>query len=639
MKIKSSQSLASRLSLWIVSLAIVIFTSVITTNNYLSRALLDDYVDKLARAATSSTVDKIESVFDRAESSADSLASVVAIAGTTEDEVHKAIKSLLPINAQTFGMSVALEPHSLLDTVADFAPYYYKKGEALIYENLATDDYDYRNQFWYSETKKINAPLWSDPYFDEGGGNVQMITYSKPIYHSVTKEFAGIATADIKLAWLDKIADEIKVGRTGYGYIISRNDIVIAHPDRSLNMKNLADVVSDDIKPEDWQKYLDSKSSSASVSLKVPCPYQEGNCRVAIESLANTGWKVIVVSPEQDYLSDINRLTRNISYVAASGIIILFLVIMVVTHRLTSPLSNLALATKDIGAGNLDAALPDAIRRDEIGALTEDFSSMRSALKTYIKEVRTATAKQQKLESEIQIAKDIQMSMIPQYGNAFIDSDEFQLYALLRPARTVGGDLYYFQQTDKSLHFILGDVSDKGVPAALFMAKTVTLYTRALRDKLSPGETLTMMNDILAENNDACMFVTALCGSIELKTGSIVMSNAGHMDPIIRDPVDTRAQEIKGATALGLMDAIDYPDIEFRLEHDTSLIMYTDGISEAHDVDNKQYSDERLIELISSIESSNSEDIGHKIIDSVDNFAGGDTEQFDDITLLIIRYH
>ncbi len=637
MKTGTSQSLASRLSLWIVSLGIVIFITVIATNYFLSRALLDDYVEKLASAATSSTVKKIESVFDRAETNANSLASVVAIAGTSEAEIHKAIKALLPINARTFGMTVALEPHSLIDTLGDFSPYYYKKGDELIYQNLATDNYDYKNQSWYSEPKKINAPIWSDPYFDEGGGNVQMITYSKPIYLSGTREFAGIATADIKLKWLDRIVDKIKVGKTGYGYIISRNDIVIAHPDRSLNMKNLADVVSDNINPEDWQKYLDSKSSSASVSLKVPCPYQDGYCRVAIESLANTGWKVIVVLPEQDHVSDINRLTRNISYIAVTGIIILFLVIMTITRRLTSPLAKLALATKDIGAGNLDAELPRAVRQDEIGALTDDFSSMRTALKTYIKEVQTATAKQQKLESEIQIAKDIQMSMIPGAGNAFIKSEVFQLYALLRPARTVGGDLYYFQQTDAVLNFILGDVSDKGVPAALFMAKTVTLYTRALRDKLTPGQTFTMMNEILVENNDACMFVTALCGSIDLNTGSVVMSNAGHMDPIIKDPKNTRQHEIKGATALGLMDAVEYPDVALQLDHNTSMIMYTDGISEAHDIDSKQYSDERLIDLITNIDTVNSEETGNKIIDSVDEFADK-AEQFDDITILIIRY-
>jgi phosphoserine phosphatase RsbU/P len=631
------QSLAARLSLWIISLGSVIFITVLITNYSLSRALLDDYVEKLARATSSATVKKIESVFSRTQTSADSLASITAMPGITDDEIHQAIKALLPINPKTFGMAVALEPHSLISTLGDFSPYYFKRGDELVYENLATADYDYKNQPWYAEPKKLNAAKWSDPYFDEGGGNVQMITYSTPIYLHGTHTFAGIATADIKLKWLDKIVDEIKVSKSGYGYIVSRNDIVIAHPDKSLNTRNLADIVSDNISPEDWQKYLDSKTASTPVSLKVPCPHHTGDCRVSIESLANTGWKVIVVLPEQDHISEINTLTRNIAYIAVAGIIILLIVIIIITRYLTTPLAELALATRDIGAGNLDASLPEVARMDEIGTLTDDFRTMRAALKNYIKEVQTATAKQQKIESEIQIARDIQMSMIPGLGKVSMKNDAFQLFALLRPARTVGGDLYYFQQSDEMLHFIIGDVSDKGVAAALYMAKTVTLYNLALRDELSPGQTLAMMNDILVQNNDACMFVTALCGRVNLKTGSITMANAGHMDPIIKHAKNTREHEIKGATALGLMDNVDYPDNEFQLAHDSTMIMYTDGISEAHDIEDNQYSDQRLIDLITTTDTSDSEATGLKIIDSVDAFAG-ETEQFDDITILIIRY-
>jgi sigma-B regulation protein RsbU (phosphoserine phosphatase) len=302
-----------------------------------------------------------------------------------------------------------------------------------------------------------------------------------------------------------------------------------------------------------------------------------------------------------------------------AGLVILFIAVIFITRYLTKPLGRLASATKDIGAGYLDTEIPEPVREDEIGSLTDDFSSMRNALKIYIGEVQIATAKQQKLESEIQIAKDIQMSMIPGSGNAFIKNDVFQLFALLRPARSVGGDLYYFQQSDEILHFILGDVSDKGVPAALFMAKTVTLYTRALRDELSPGQTFTMMNDILTQNNDACMFVTALCGTINLKTGSMVMTNAGHMYPIIQDAQNTREHEVKGATALGLMEDVYYPDTRFQLDHKASIIMYTDGISEAHDKDKNQYSDEKLIDLITHIDTRSSEKTGNTIIKSVDD--------------------
>ena len=194
-----------------------------------------------------------------------------------------------------------------------------------------------------------------------------------------------------------------------------------------------------------------------------------------------------------------------------------------------------------------------------------------------------------------------------------------------------------FQQTGSMLHFIIGDVSDKGVPASLFMAKTVTLYTRALKDELSPGETFAMMNDILVQNNDACMFVTALCGNIDLKTGAIVIANAGHMNPVIRHAETTAEYDIKGATALGLMEGVDYPDASFTLDSDTTIIMYTDGISESHDINNEQYGDEQLIELIASTDVHDIQNTGKRIIDNVDDFSQG-TEQFDDITLMIIRY-
>ena len=169
------------------------------------------------------------------------------------------------------------------------------------------------------------------------------------------------------------------------------------------------------------------------------------------------------------------------------------------------------------------------------------------------------------------------------------------------------------------------------------MAKTVTLYTRALKEKLSPGESLTMMNDILARDNDACMFVTALCGSLNLKDGSLIMANAGHMNPIRHNSSKTMEAEIEGATALGLMESISYADIELHLSKSESLIMYTDGISEAHNVNDEQYTDDRLIKLIDTAGADDIEKIGNNIIDDVDDFASG-TEQFDDITLLIIHY-
>jgi sigma-B regulation protein RsbU (phosphoserine phosphatase) len=634
MKSHRYHSLAARLSLWIVSLGAIIFISVLSTNYFLSRLLLEDYVSDLAVTTTSSTIRKIETRLQTVSSNADSLAAVIANADVSEKQIHQAINAILDTNPTIFGMTVALEPHVLIDSLGDFSPYYYRKENSIAFSDLADSQYQYRNRPWYSESKTSNAMVWSEPYLDAGGGNIFMVTYSTPIHLADGKTFAGVATADINLILLDEIVKQIKIGGTGYGFILSSNDTVIAHPDKSLNMIKLDET---NVKAENWKRYLKSKTDSSSAYFKTLCYDREEHCWIAIETLGNTGWKVIIVIPEQELIARINKLTMKISSIAFAGLLILVFIVVLVTRHFTKPLGSLALATKDIGLGNLDAELPEPIRKDEIGSLTNDFSSMRLALKKYIARLKEATAKQQKLQSEIQIAKDIQMSMIPGAGNVACKHDTYELFALLRPARTVGGDLYYYHLSDQQLNFIIGDVSDKGIPAALFMAKTVTLYTRALKEKLTPGQTFSMMNDLLVQNNDACMFVTALCGCIDLKTGSIVMANAGHMNPIIKTHDQIQEHEIKGATALGLMEGVVYPDIEFQLQSNTSLIMYTDGISEAHDNSGAQYSDERLISFIKHQDSTSTEEIGKNIIKSVDDFAAG-TEQFDDITLLIIRY-
>ncbi len=634
MKNSRFQSLAARLSLWIVSLGTLIFIAVLSTNYFLSRHLLENYIEQLAKKTVLSTVQKVDTVLHSVSTSADSLAAVVTIPEISKKHIKQMAKAFVENNAEIFGMAVALESDAITESADGFAPYFYKKNGGITYTDLSSDLYNYKNRRWYSDTKKANTAIWSEPYVDDGGGNVHMVTYSAPIYFEDNKTFAGVATADIKLSWLDNIIQKSKIGKSGFGFIVSRKDIIIAHPDRSLHMKPLSET---GVTEENWQKYLSSKASSAAMYFSTPCRYQGGRCWVAIKTLKGSGWKIIIVLPEQELIADINALTLKISAIAVAGLILLFFVVVFITRALTSPLGKLATATRDIGAGKLDKALPEPVRNDEIGLLTSAFNAMRTALKQYIRDLQESTARHQRLESEIQIAKDIQMSMIPGAGNISLKQAGFQLFALLRPARSVGGDLYYYQQTDNKLHFIIGDVSDKGVPAALFMAKTVTLYTRALKEKLSPGQTFTMMNDVLTENNDACMFVTALCGVIDLTTGSAVMTNAGHMNPIIKETGETKEHPVHGATALGLMTDVDYPDIEFQLNHNSSIFMYTDGISEAHDDHQAQYSDEKLIALIKTTNIGNSDEAGDIIINDVDKFAG-DNEQFDDITLLIIHY-
>ena len=634
---KRFRSLATRISAGIILFGTLVFVTVLGANYFLSRNLLEEYIGELARATASSTVREIETVFTTVATNADSLASVVTKADINEPQIHDAIKAFLKTNADIFGMTVALEPHVLHENIGEFSPYYYREQEAYGYANLADNSYRYLEWDWYRQPKSNRKPVWTEPYLDEGGGNVLMTTYATPIWRRDDNRFAGVATADISLGWLQKLVDNIHIGETGFGMIISEADIIVAHPDKQRNMLKLKSTLEAEFIRDYWDVYTSSKSASHATYFHAPCRHKSGDCWVAIEPLLDTGWKIVIVIPESELVSDIMILTLKITALAVIGLIILVMVILSVTHRLTSPLARLASVTKDIGEGRLNIKLPRPQRNDEIGELTNDFRLMRDSLEEHIDRLQETTAKKQKLESEIEIAKDIQMSMVPGGGTVSITEATYQLYALLRPARSVGGDLYYFQQDDNKLHFIIGDVSDKGVPAALFMAKAVTLYAGALNDGLTPGNTFTHMNQALAQNNDACMFVTALCGTLDLDSGELTIANAGHMNPLYKTSDTSGELPVEGSLALGLMDDVEYPNITHQLAPGSHLLMYTDGISEAFNPAREQYEEERLLAFVSNCPETKAESLGTATMQDVEAFVNG-ADQSDDITLMVIQY-
>ena len=631
------RSLAARLSFGIAVLGALVFVSVLAANYWLSRNLLEDYVGELARTAAASTVNQIEAVFSSVATSADSLAAIVVKADISEEQIKDSIRAFLKINPGIYGMTVALEPRVLHPAIGEFSPYYFRQDERLSYNNLADEDYRYLLWDWYQLPRAANNSVWTEPYFDQGGGNTLMATYATPLLIGDEPRFAGVTTADIALDWLQRLVEDIRILETGFGLIVSQQDTIVAHPDASRVMKKLKSTLDADFIDNYWDIYLQSKQAHQAAYFDAPCRHKDGDCWVAVKPLLDTGWKAVIVIPESELIADIALLTGEIALVAIIGLVVLVVVIVSISRKLVSPLGRLARVTADIGSGNLDIKLPASVRNDEIGALTNDFRSMRDSLRQHIEQLKDTTARQQKLESEIQIASSIQMSMVPGGGTVSIKERHYQLYSILRPARSVGGDLYYFQQVANKLHFIIGDVSDKGVPAALFMAKTVTLYTGALDDDLSPGDTLSRMNHALVQNNEACMFVTALCGSLDLDTGALIMANAGHMHPQQKTSDSNGELVVDGALALGLMENIEYPNVMHQLAPGTSLLMYTDGISEAFNPGGEQYQEERLVALVAQAEQQDAEALGATVIADVEAFVDS-AEPSDDITLMVIHY-
>lgn len=242
----------------------------------------------------------------------------------------------------------------------------------------------------------------------------------------------------------------------------------------------------------------------------------------------------------------------------------------------------------------------------------------------------TTTAKE-RMESELRIARNIQMSMLP---SVFPEIYGLDMYASMTPAKEVGGDLYNYLQLDDKLYFCIGDVSGKGVPASLFMAiVTREFRTLALTGK-SPAEIATRLNNELTENNNEGMFVTMFICRLDLKTLQLEYCNAGHNPPIISN-ADGQFSflDVLPNAPIGLWPGLEYEGEEMELQSNQRLLLYTDGLNEAENRQQEQYGEDRIIKLLTSLSASSCRDIVEALKADTDKFRDG-AEQNDDLTLL-----
>ena len=246
----------------------------------------------------------------------------------------------------------------------------------------------------------------------------------------------------------------------------------------------------------------------------------------------------------------------------------------------------------------------------------------------YGKLEETTTAKE-RIESELRIARDIQMSMIPQ---TFPERSDLELYGLMSPAKEVGGDLYDFEIIDNQLYFCLGDVSGKGVPASLFMTQAIRLFRAMAKERRKPNDIANRMNNELSENNDNGMFVTMFIGKADLTTGHLYYCNAGHNPPLL----DGELINVESNAPIGLWPEIDFEGEELDCITGKLLFIYTDGLNEAENLAQEQYGDDRLQQKLQQMKSDTAKQVVDAFSQSVESHRNGAAPN-DDLTMLAIR--
>lgn len=360
-------------------------------------------------------------------------------------------------------------------------------------------------------------------------------------------------------------------------------------------------------------------------------------------------WHIALTVPVKAIQRPARTLVTH-QLILISGI---FIVSLVLTYflvgRITKPLNILSTYAKEIPFLDFTAEeessqspikeLP-ARYRDETGRLAESIMYMKTELSRNIRKLMETTAEKEAIEAELNIARKIQMGILPKIFPAFPDHTQFDLYATLKPAREVGGDLYDFFFIDEDhLCFTVGDVSDKGVPAALFMVISKTLLKTISMENKNPAETMTKLNDVLCSENPNNMFITLFVGILNIRTGQIRYANGGHNPPIvIGKEAPFFRKEISGPV-VGVMENMEYKELSLTLAPEDTFFIYTDGVTEAKDIEENLFSDRRLLDEVTKLDRDASvKSRVHAVLEKIESHAA-DAPQSDDIAMMMIRYH
>lgn len=516
-----------------------------------------------------------------------------------------------------------------------FCPYSYTDPESGRVKtiNINTNNYNYIYTDWYLLPTISKTPIWTEPYHSAAGLDTSIISFGFPILNADGDPVA-VLCADIPIEWISGITEKIKPYESSSVSLFTRNGAYLHLNDDSRGAgETLLSIAMQNV--PDYENFFRSIMDQKNGIHK----FRRGNdYNFVVYGTMSNGWKAVIRCDYREVLYRVSNMNVVLILVALMGLVVLFFLCHYTIRRLTQPLMEFSKSARSIAEGNFNTELPAIKSDDEILLLRNSFQYMQKSLHDYIEELQTTTATKERIQSELNIASNIQMAMLPK---DFPTLEGASLHAILHPAREVGGDLYDYCVNGDNLYFTIGDVSGKGVPACMFMAiMRSTFHLLASAEKeMGIAEMVQNMNKACSNGNDTNMFVTLFAGKLNLKTGVLEFCNAGHNPSVIIGP-DGKAtfMSVMPNLALGLFPDFKYQQQSITLEKGSRLLLYTDGVTEAEREDKSQYGEPRLLEICSdpqNITRDEREFCEHLYAD-VKTFVDGN-EQNDDITILSIR--
>ena len=558
--------------------------------------------------------------------------------------------SLFGASAETNSCFIALPEGAFLVVDDRSASKFSETGQPVIY--------DCRTRPWYMQAVEKGTLIFTDVEIDAFTGDIGIVC-AMPVY--VDGELAAVVGSDLFLTSMNTaIQDSEENG--GFQCVINGNGHVVFSPKENGEFQVVESASAADLR-------LNSNSELASFITDA----MNGVSEMRIVNLADgpyymigcpmdtVGWTLISAfsqemadTPSQmlrdsyqkiqdnaaeTYLAKMHNYNLVIAIVLGAVSLLALTSALILGRKIVRPLNLITKRIAGLSETNVEFVMEDGYRTgDEIEVLAESFARLSHRTVQYIEEVLRITVEKERIGTELQMANQIQESMLPSIFPAFPERSEFDIYASMDPAREVGGDFYDFFLIDKDhLCMVIADVSGKGVPAALFMMISKIIIQSCAMLGRGAGEILTKTNEALCSNNRMEMFVTVWLGILEISTGKLTASNAGHEYPAIKTGDKFELLKDKHGLVIGGMAGIQYKEYELQLKPGDKLFLYTDGVAEATRGGHELFGTKRMLEALNRDPDASPYELLGNVRHAVDGFVGKD-EQFDDLTMMCFEY-
>lgn len=562
-----------------------------------------------------------------------------------------------------------------------FCPYAVRDEDGnVVRKSVGGPNNDYLNAEWF--TQALNAPqgYWSKPFFEFKDTVKPLVAYLVPIRNKQGKTVA-ILGADMSLykfsgrlmKGLSLKGDTVHVSYRGiqeeddgsatqnsnsfrtlkeqlgsFYFIIDHDGTYIAHPDSDYvirkNYFELAKATNDTLDDYVGRQMVAREEGIFKDKEGDIChfdffDFESSEVYMFYMPIEHTNWSIALAVGR--YSIDALAIGFGFVFLILVGLALLVVrfVGRFVAKRVTRPLGLLAASANEVAKGNFNAPLPKLKHYDEVRLLRDSFEEMQHSLTDYIDELKETTASKAAIENELKVAHDIQMSMLPKTFPPYPERNDIDIFGSLTPAKDVGGDFFDFFIRDEKLFFCIGDVSGKGVPASLVMAMTRSLFRNVSLHVSEPDVIVKALNTAVCEGNEKIMFVTLFMGVLDLQTGMLHYSNAGHLLPLVIGQEVSRLQ-CDANLPIGVIAEWQYTQQTVQLDGKTTLFLYTDGLNEAKDSMQAQFGLQRIMRLAESLAAKDTLEpsvVVGEMKEAVNHFVD-DAEQSDDLTLLAIRY-